>query len=78
MYFTSKSTGDDFIRNVLEKLRREAGYTQQELASRLSVSRQTVISLESGRYSPSLLLAHRIAELFGKKIEDIFIFEDGE
>ena len=51
------------------------GGSQQELADRLDVSRQTVISLEQGRYNPSLLLAFRIARVFGLKIEEIFLIE---
>lgn len=52
--------------------------TQQQLAGELGVSRQTIISLESGRYNPSILLAHRIARLFDAKIEDIFLFDTEE
>ena len=52
--------------------------TQQQLASELGVSRQTIISLENGKYNPSILLAHRIARLFDARIEDIFIFEEEE
>ena len=52
--------------------------TQQQFASLLGVSRQTIISLESGKYNPSILLAHSIARLFGERIEDIFIFEEEE
>ena len=52
--------------------------TQQQLASLLGVSRQTIISLESGKYNPSILLAHDIAALFGAKIEEIFIFGEEE
>lgn len=54
------------------------GYTQQQLATALGVSRQTIISLENGKYNPSILLAHSIAKLFGSSIEDIFIFEEDE
>lgn len=64
------------MRNHIEALRRERGMTQQQLAAALEVSRQTVISLESGKYNPSLLLAHRLAMLFGLKIEDLFEFEE--
>lgn len=64
------------MRNHIEALRRERGMTQQQLAAALEVSRQTVISLESGKYNPSLLLAHRLAVLFGLKIEDLFEFEE--
>ena len=52
--------------------------TQQQLAAALGVSRQTIISLESGKYNPSILLAHAIARLFGARIEDIFLFEEEE
>lgn len=64
------------IKNLISELRKEASLTQAELAARLDVSRQTVISLESGRYNPSIALAHKIAVVFGKTIEEIFIFEE--
>ena len=66
------------MKNRIEERRRERGMTQQQLASALSVSRQTIISLESGKYNPSILLAHSIARLFNARIEDIFIFEEDE
>ncbi len=66
------------MKNHIEERRRERGMTQQQLAEMLGVSRQTIISLEGGRYNPSILLAHSIAQLFGEKIEDIFIFEEEE
>ena len=50
--------------------------TQQALAERLGVTRQTIISLENGRYNPSIMLAHNIAQAFGLRIEDVFIFEE--
>lgn len=50
----------------------EFGFTQDELSEKLEVSRQTIISLEKGRYNPSLLLAFKIARLFNRPIEDIF------
>ncbi|BCE05525.1 hypothetical protein RSC2_03536 [Bacillus paralicheniformis] len=52
--------------------------TQEELAKRLDVSRQTVISLEKGKYKPSLVLAHKLAQIFECLIEDLFIFEGDE
>ena len=52
--------------------------TQQQLAAALGVSLQTIISLENGKYNPSILLAHAIARLFGTQIEDIFLFEEEE
>jgi len=61
------------MRNLLKDLRAERGMTQADLAAKLSVSRQTVIAIETGRYDPSLPLAFAIAELFGRKIEEIFI-----
>lgn len=64
------------MKNLIEQKRRARGMTQQQLAAALGVSRQTIISLESGKYNPSLLLAHAIAQLFGGKIEDIFLFEE--
>lgn len=66
------------MKNRLEEIRRLAGMTQEELADALEVSRQTVSSLENGRYNPSILLAFRIAQHFGLRIEDIFIYEEGE
>ncbi len=64
------------MNNRLEELRSGKGWTQQELSDRLRVSRQTVISLEQGRYNPSLVLAFRIARVFGLLIEDIFSDEE--
>lgn len=51
---------------------------QEELAGALGVSRQTIISLERGKYNPSILLAFKIARYFGKQIEDLFIYEEEE
>lgn len=64
------------MKNRIEELRKERSMTQQQLAIRLGVSRQTIISLETGKYNPSLVLAHQIAGLFGMKIEDLFLFEE--
>ena len=64
------------MKNCIEQRRKECGMTQQQLAAALGVSRQTIISLEGGRYNPSILLAHAIAKLFGTRIEDIFLFEE--
>lgn len=67
------------MKTRISELRKEQGLTQIDLAERLDVTRQTIISLESGRYKASLVLAHKIAQLFGMRIEDIFIFdEEGE
>lgn len=64
------------MKNRLEKLRRARGISQEALADALSVSRQTVGSLENGRYNPSILLAFRIARFFETSIEDIFLYEE--
>ena len=60
------------MRNRLPELRADKGWTQADLAERLGVSRQTVISIERGRFDPSLPLAFQIAEVFGQSIEQIF------
>ncbi len=62
------------MENRLEALRVQLGWTQQELAERVGVSRQTIISLERGRYDPSIRLAFKLARQFGAKIEDVFIY----
>ena len=64
------------MKNRLEQIRKEKGITQEELADALEVSRQTVGSLESGRYNPSIILAYKIAKYFDLTIEEIFIYEE--
>ncbi|MGM9538769.1 MAG: helix-turn-helix transcriptional regulator [Candidatus Onthomonas sp.] len=64
------------MNNRISELRKARRMTQQELADALMVTRQTVISLENGRYNASLLLAHKIAVYFGLTIEEIFLFEE--
>ena len=64
------------MKNNLKKLRQQRNLTQEELADALVVSRQTISSLESGRYDPSIQLAFRVARLFGMSIEEIFIYEE--
>lgn len=64
------------MKNRLEELRKQAGMTQEELAEALEVSRQTVGSLENGRYNPSILLAFKIARLFHTTIEEVFLYEE--
>jgi len=66
------------VKNNLEELRKQRGIKQEELAGIVKVSRQTISSLENGRYNPSIILAFKIAEYFNKKIEDIFIYEEEE
>jgi putative transcriptional regulator len=65
------------VKNCLEELRKGRGITQEQLAELLEVSRQTISSLESGRYNPSITLAIRIARLFKANVEDVFIYEEG-
>lgn len=64
------------MKNRIEAIRTEKGMRQEELAKALGVSRQTISSLENGRYNPSITLAYRIARLFGMTIEEVFIFEE--
>ena len=64
------------MKNRIEEIRRERGILQEDFARSMGVSRQTISSLENGRYNPSILLAHKIAKFFGMTIEDVFIFEE--
>jgi len=64
------------MKNRLEEIRKRHGLNQKELAAALEVSRQTISSLEKGRYNPSITLAFRIARYFGTGIENIFIYEE--
>jgi len=64
------------VNNRLRELREAQGWSQGALAEQLEVSRQTVNALETGKYDPSLPLAFRIARLFGKRIEQVFIDDD--
>ena len=66
------------MKNRIEAIRKERGIRQEEFAKVLGVSRQTISSLENGRYNPSILLAHRIAKYFGMAIEEVFIFDEEE
>jgi putative transcriptional regulator len=66
------------VKNKLEEIRKQRGIKQEELAAALEVSRQTIGSLENGRYNPSILLAFKIARFFNMSIEDIFIYEEDE
>ncbi len=59
--------------NQVKELRSERGWTQEELGALVGVSRQTIISIETGRYNPSIMLAFRIAHAFGKTIEEVFL-----
>ena len=64
------------MKNRIEAIRTEKGIWQEELAKSMGVSRQTISSLENGRYNPSILLAYRIAKYFGMTIEDVFCFDE--
>ena len=64
------------MENRIKELRAEKGMTQAELAELVDVSSRTIISLEKGQYNPSVVLAHRIALVFGKTIEEIFLFDE--
>ncbi|HHF51255.1 MAG TPA: transcriptional regulator [Candidatus Aminicenantes bacterium] len=62
--------------NTIRELRREMNWTQEELAQKAHVSRQTIISLEQGRYDPSIHLAFRLSRIFGRTIEEIFHYRE--
>ena len=64
------------MKNRLEEMRKLRGVKQEDLASQLEVSRQTIGSLENGRYNPSIVLAFKIARFFDMSIEEIFIYEE--
>ena len=66
------------IENRIIELRKPIKVTQAELADAVGVTRQTIVSLESGRYTASLPLAYKIAKFFGKTIEEVFIFEEDD
>ena len=66
------------MKTRIQELRKYQKVTQMELAESVGVTRQTIISLENGRYKASLVLAHKIAQFFGVTIEDIFIFDQEE
>ncbi len=66
------------MKNHLEEIRKQRGIKQEDLAAALEVSRQTIGSLENGRYNPSIMLAFKIARYFELTIEDIFIYQEGK
>lgn len=66
-----------FLKNKVEQLRKERGLNQDDFAKMLRVSRQTISSIETGKYNPSLELAFAISDFFGKRIEEIFFYERG-
>jgi len=64
------------VKNRIEEIRKTRGIRQEEFAKAVGVSRQTISSLETGRYNPSVFLAYKIARFFGMTIEDVFLFEE--
>jgi len=66
------------LKNKLEEIRKQKSLSQEDLAKALEVSRQTIGSLENGRYNPSIILAFKIAKYFNMNIEDIFIYEEDD
>ena len=64
------------MKNRIEAIRKERGIRQEDFAKSMGVSRQTISSLENGRYNPSIFLAYKIARYFGMTIEEVFIFEE--
>lgn len=66
------------MKNRIEELRNAKGIKQEELALQMEVSRQTISSLENGKYNPSIFLAYKISRFFGLSIEEVFIFEERE
>jgi putative transcriptional regulator len=64
------------VKNRIEEIRKERGVRQEEFAKLMGVSRQTISSLENGRYNPSILLAYKIAKYFDMTIEEVFVFEE--
>lgn len=66
------------MKTRVQELRKERKVTQEELADVLGVTRQTIISIENGKYNASLILAHKIAQFFETSIEEVFIFEEDE
>ncbi len=68
----------DRVENRIRTYRKDAGVTQDELAAAVGVTRQTILSLENGKYNASLQLAFRIARYFGKTVEEVFLYKEEE
>ena len=66
------------MKNRIEQIRKQRNIRQEDFAKALGVSRQTISSLETGRYNPSIFLAHKIAKFFGMTIEEVFLFDEDE
>lgn len=75
---TKKKRKESRVKNRLEELRKQRGVLQETLANELEVSRQTIGSIENGRYNPSIMLAFKLARYFQCAIEEIFIYEEDE
>ena len=70
--------GEIILKNRIEEIRKERGILQEEFAKSMGVSRQTISSLENGRYNPSILLAMKLARYFEVTVEEMFIYEEEE
>lgn len=77
-YEMEDKVGRNSVQTKIQELRKARRVTQNELADAVNVTRQTIISLENGKYNASLILAHKIAQYFGVSIEEIFIFDKEE
>lgn len=75
-WFSILEKAGKIMQNRIQEMRKSMRVTQNELADAVNVSRQTIISLENGRYNASLILAHKIAKYFGVAIEDLFLFDE--
>ena len=64
------------MKNRIEEIRKERGIRQEDFAKEMGVSRQTISSLENGRYNPSIMLAYKIAKYLDMTIEEVFVFEE--
>ena len=64
------------MKNRIEQIRKERQIRQEDFAKAMGVSRQTISSLENGRYNPSIMLAYKIVKYFGMTIEEVFVFEE--
>ena len=64
------------MKNRIEEIRKERGIRQEDFAKLMGVSRQPISPLETGRYNPSIFLAHKIAQFFGMTIEEVFLFDE--
>lgn len=73
-----RGMGPTSMRTRIKEFRARYDLTQEDLAKKVGVRRETILFLEKGKYNPSLMLAHRIAKLFMVTIDDLFIFEEGD